>query len=177
MSEHKRLKYDQAEIPSMEPIITQYWRDVNAQIEDNMLYVVKSALGFHVDRERLLQALTDAKAFYEEGYRAAMRSRSLEEKFKDAFGSIAWYNGHLEWLWELADKLEAKEDGFFNCLAGIEWLSDRHALWMLLVGMFGNWGTSIRCGWIEDRKAAAAFIRESTQEYRDALEEEAEHEC
>lgn len=99
----------------------------------------------------------------------------LGEKVKYAFGSIAWYNGHSEWLCEMADKLESKESGFFSSPGDMVWLTDRHALWMMLVGMFGNWGTSIRSGWIEDTKAAAAFIREATQEFRDAIEEEADH--
>ena len=30
---------------------------------------------------------------------------------------------------------------------------------MLLVGMFGNWGTSINSGWIEKTKECAEFIR------------------
>lgn len=63
----------QADLIGMEPIITQYCRDVNAQLENNILLSVEKAVGFHVHKGRLLQALTDARAFYEEGYRAAMR--------------------------------------------------------------------------------------------------------
>jgi hypothetical protein len=32
-------------------------------------------------------------------------------------------------------------------------------IWMLLVGMFGDWGTSIRGGWIERHDECIAFIK------------------
>ncbi len=87
--------------------------------------------------------------------------------FGYAFGCIAFYDGHEEWLLKLADDLE-KPRGEYESLSNPfcvdEWHTEKHVLWMLLVGMFGNWGTSIRSGWIEDCKGAAAFIRANIKE-------------
>lgn len=68
-----------ADLIGMEPIITQYCRDVNAQLENNILLSVEKAVGFHVHKGRLLQALTDARAFYEEGHNDAMTNHDLVE--------------------------------------------------------------------------------------------------
>lgn len=61
------------EIPAMKPLIEEFLRDFRLQEEDNIMRAV-GEVGIHVDKQRLLQALTDAREFYEEGYRAAMRS-------------------------------------------------------------------------------------------------------
>lgn len=80
------------------------------------------------------------------------------ERCAEAFGNIAFYNGHAEWLLELASQLDGVSH--FPCpVEPDEWYTDKHCLWMFLVGMFGDWGTSIRCGWIDDCEEAAAFIR------------------
>ena len=57
----------------MKPIIEQFITDFRIQSEDNVMRAV-GEYGIHVDKQRLMQALTDARDFYEEGYRAAMRS-------------------------------------------------------------------------------------------------------
>ena len=76
-----------------------------------------------------------------------------------ALESIIWYNGHQEWLIDLANKLESTESYFPNPIDVSEWHTEMHCIWMLLVGMFGDWGTSIRGGWIEKTKECAEYIR------------------
>ena len=78
----------------------------------------------------------------------------------DALENIVWYNGHYEWLKELRDDLSTrKEFENYTCPIDVsEWYTDKHAIWMLLVGMFGDWGTSIRSGWIEKHKECVSFI-------------------
>ena len=76
-----------------------------------------------------------------------------------ALESIIWYNGHQEFLIDLADKLEASESYYPNPIDVAEWHTEMHCIWMLLVGMFGDWGTSIRGGWIEKTKECAEYIR------------------
>ena len=74
-----------------------------------------------------------------------------------ALENIIWYNGHYEWLERLANKLENTE-GFY--IASFDkWGTEEHFIWMLLVGMFGDWGTSIRGGWIEQTKECAKYIK------------------
>ena len=87
--------------------------------------------------------------------------------FGYAFGCIAFYNGHEEWLLKLAEELEKPRDkfnSFPNPFPDDKWHTEEHTLWMMLVGMFGSWGTSIRGGWIEDCKGAAEFIRANVKE-------------
>lgn len=70
----------------------------------------------------------------------------------DALESIIHYDGHYEWLKEMRDDME-KVQGEGNYFRQFEeWHTEEHTIWMLLVGMFGEWGTSIRSGWIEKEK-------------------------
>lgn len=52
----------------MEPIIKACMTELNTQMEGDVLKVCHS-YGIDVDKERLMQALTDARKFYDEGYR------------------------------------------------------------------------------------------------------------
>ena len=77
----------------------------------------------------------------------------------DALESIVWYDGHYVWLKELRDELSQCPMGKNYTLPDdIEWHTEKHTIWMLLVGMFGDWGTSIRSGWIEDIEGCVEFI-------------------
>ena len=55
-------------------IVEQMHHDMMVQKENAVLKAVNE-IDVVVDKERLLQALSDAKAFYGEGYRDAMRKR------------------------------------------------------------------------------------------------------
>ena len=84
----------------------------------------------------------------------------MSNSLQSALEEIVWYDGHYEWLKNLADQLE-KTSGFYaNPFTAGQWHTEEHTIWMLLVGMFGSWGTSIRGGWIEETKEAAKYIRE-----------------
>ena len=78
----------------------------------------------------------------------------------DALESIIWYDGHYEWLKELRDTLETlSADETYCCPIETEfWHTEKHTIWMLLVGMFGDWGTSIRSGWIDKIPECIEFI-------------------
>lgn len=80
------------------------------------------------------------------------------EKIEFALECIVCYDGHDEWLEKLADELDATSE-IYRCPLD-EWHTEQHTIWMLLVGMFGSWGTSIRSGWIEKTKECANYIRE-----------------
>lgn len=96
----------------------------------------------------------------------------MNESMEYALKSIIWYDGHEEWLEELAEELE-KTDKFVLCPFGVDrWQTEEHCIWMLLVGMFGEWGTSIRGGWIEQNKECATYIRKLLAELK--AEEEGE---
>jgi hypothetical protein len=94
----------------------------------------------------------------------------MSERLEEALKSIIWYDCHYEWLETLANKIENTE-AYFVCPFEIEdWHKERHVIYMLLVGMFGNWGTSIRGGWIEETKECAEYIRELCKDMKE-LEE------
>lgn len=52
------------------PIIEIIIQQQEAKLEEELLHTIER-YGFNVDVERLAKALTDARRFYEEGYRAA----------------------------------------------------------------------------------------------------------
>lgn len=85
------------------------------------------------------------------------------ESLYEAIRTIVFYNGHSEWLEELIQALEEKKkekySNYPNPLPTSEWHTEKHMIWMLLVGMFGDWGTSIRSGWIEQHDECIAFIK------------------
>lgn len=80
----------------------------------------------------------------------------MQEKFEEALKDIIWYDGHYEWLEKMAEAMENREH--FSCDFEV-WHTEEHVIYMLLVGMFGDWGTSIRSGWINETKACAEYIR------------------
>ena len=96
MAEYKNLphmEYDYEKpneyIDPMKPIIEEIIGEFRMQEENHIMSAVAD-VGIIVDKPRLMQALTDAKAFYEEGYRAAMQRADVVEvvRCKDC----RWYD-------------------------------------------------------------------------------------
>lgn len=87
------------------------------------------------------------------------------DKLGEAIGNIAFYNGHNEWLWKIADEMNAVPAGKSYTYVFEEWHTERHMLWMMLVSAFGDWDTSIRSGWIVNTKECAEFINKATGRY------------
>ena len=79
-------------IEPMKPIIEQIMSNIRTQQEDAIMRAVCDC-GIVVDKERLVQALTDARAFYEEGYRAAMNAADVVEvvRCKDCKHRVDWH--------------------------------------------------------------------------------------
>lgn len=57
----------------MEPIIRQYVKEMDMQIRDECFQVARK-FAVEVNEERLIKALTDARTFYDEGFRAGERA-------------------------------------------------------------------------------------------------------
>lgn len=95
----------------------------------------------------------------------------VDDRFAEAFDSIAWYEGYEEWLAEVSADLKAVKPGRYlsNPLMLEAWGSVQHALWMMLVSAFGDWGTSIRGGWIEKTEEAAQFIDAVLKQHEEVL--------
>lgn len=106
----------------MKPIIRQFVGQLHTEYENGVMKAVQS-VGFDVDKDRLLQALTDARAFYEEGYRAAMRQSkwiSVKERLPEnnqqalcvmtdgSFCVFTW--NYIDWMWNDGDEWYREED-------------------------------------------------------------------
>lgn len=79
----------------------------------------------------------------------------------DAIESICWYNGYGDALKELLDYLNEnvdKDSYYIPCpfdeLSNI-WETIQ-PIWMILVCLYGDYGTSPRSGWIEKKHFASA---------------------
>lgn len=97
---------------------------------------------------------------------------TMGERMEYALECIISYNGHNGWLEELADEIEKAPDIYKCPFDYREWHTEEHTIWMILVGMFGNWGTSIRGGWIEEKQECADYIRKLiTEETEEGLDE------
>lgn len=109
----------------MEPIIKTYMTELNAQMEEEILKVCHS-YGIDVNKERLMQALTDARKFYDEGYRAGKLDAgpkwiSVEERLPELIpcnagtayseAVIVWTNGRkaMVAVWDGIDFLCAAD--------------------------------------------------------------------
>ena len=96
----------------------------------------------------------------------------VEGTLFDALESIVWYDCHYEWLKELRDRLrDLPEDEVYTMPKDIEWHTEKHTIMMLLVGMFGDWGTSIRGGCICNKEGCIAFIERLCEDYWDEEEQ------
>ena len=99
------------------------------------------------------------------------------EKLKDAISGVVQYNGLDEDLKEMRDimlKVKEKDNdryiGIDDLGLGeplvflprnrqeVYFLGQLHFIYMMLVQMFGDYGTSPRFGWIDDKEGAAAFL-------------------
>lgn len=116
------------------------------------------------DNRDLLDRAADRIEELDRAYDQIKLEQRYEGTLCNALQTIVWYNGHSEWLSELCEELKKlKETGekYINypCpLEVAEWHTEKHAIWELLVGSFGDWGTSIRGGWIEDFDGCVEFI-------------------
>ena len=106
------------------------------------------------------------------------------EMIIDALDSVTWYNGLAEVV--LTWKDLKPEHGSVSCpdnygdkISGLlsvgekEDLAQLQVMWMICVMLFGDYGTSPRYGWIEEKnlKEFHAFIDSITETQREADDE------
>lgn len=98
-----------------------------------------------------------------------------KEDLIDALDSVTWYNG-------LADEIiHWKDPGYFDERTySLGWDWDRfndfplemreqiEIIWIICVTLFGDYGTSPRSGWIENKEAFFEFVDAITKTYREA---------
>jgi len=78
-----------------------------------------------------------------------------------ALADLSWYNGYYDDLQKIKEYI--KSFGNDNHATFPDFLPDDcdtflRVFWSILVLMYGEYGTSPRYGWVEDRKNATRFI-------------------
>lgn len=91
--------------------------------------------------------------------------------FANAYAIIGDYNGRkpeVKKLWKYLaafDKYKPTENvPFPSHILDTDFNDYGRLLWACLVIMYGNYGISPRCGWIEDTHAAKNFVRDLLKE-------------
>lgn len=153
--------------------ITLFMDEIHAQqiqhTEDCIFQAVQR-VGVDVNKDELLKALKYDRDQYNEGYQVGYSSGM--EVFAEALDSICWYNSHGPFLMNLAERIESETDETFLYPEDIKWDTEEHFFWMILVSIFGDYGTSIRCGWIEKKEDCVAFIKRICRLYLSEEEDE-----
>lgn len=91
-----------------------------------------------------------------------------KKDFMYALNSIVWYNGLTDEIKKWKDKDYLVDNTFpqtFNDVKIIiqkDYYAQLQVFWMLCVLLFGDYGTSPRTGWIEQRERFEKFIDELT---------------
>ena len=117
-------------IDPMKPIIEEIMGEFRIQQEDNVMKAVAD-VGIYVDKPRLMQALTDAKAFYEEGYRAAMqRADAVEVRHGEWLPDYEIFVNEpfdtyvdrvqTGWKCSLCGRVECEKEPYCNCGAKMD---------------------------------------------------------
>ena len=98
----------------------------------------------------------------------------MERSFAMTLCDILFYNGYLEPdddnddVSKMIKALEEYDDEYAYPGVDIfvdinhkfkEWGTEEHTIWMMLVGAFGDWGTSIRSGWISDKQGCIEYLK------------------
>ena len=97
-----------------------------------------------------------------------MKVQCAEVRFlEEILSKISWYNGYDFILKSLLEGLE-KDPATSVCPCKYDQIIKDHnseeyyvaqIIWMLLVDLFGNYGTSPRFGWIEDIEDCKEFLQ------------------
>ena len=78
----------------------------------------------------------------------------------ESLNLLVSYNGYSDYVKNFLGHISASEKDYVTCP---EWLKDPHSIagwiWFILVCRFGDYGTSPRFGWIEDKNGAMKFLR------------------
>jgi hypothetical protein len=78
----------------MKPIVELFSTEMRTAVDNGIMKAVYD-VGVNVDKERLLQALNDARVFWHEGYEAGSRGKpawiSVKERLPEPFVSVLVY--------------------------------------------------------------------------------------
>lgn len=92
-----------------------------------------------------------------------MENNLTIEKLLDALDSVCWYNGYAQdRLLKIREEIMNCDDPYcYRCPHEWNWNDEGfQVIWMILVCLYGDYGTSPRGGWIltENKKEVIEFI-------------------
>ena len=122
---------------------------------DNEVMKAVQKVGINVDKDELIKALEYDRGQYKQGYEDGKR-----ESCKEILRTLIMYNHDVEYFEDFADVLESQDGNMCIPFSSVFNDNELHTIFEILVILFGDWGTSVRSGWIEDTKGCAKFIRE-----------------
>lgn len=99
-----------------------------------------------------------------------MDIKEVDEAVTQAFASVCWYYGLYHFFADLITECEDKVDksGRVTIAGSIfeEMMNSFgvELIWCFCVLMFGNYGVSPRCGWIEDWESCKKFLHDIVDE-------------
>lgn len=119
---------------TMQPIIELAYSQMRMEQENEVMKAVQS-VGVNVDKERLVQALTDARKFWDEGYVAGRRNQprwiSVEERLPEKSVPVLAYKDGRIWYcernwqsgcWESLSFAATKEYGMYWSKGPTHWM-------------------------------------------------------
>ena len=93
----------------------------------------------------------------------------MEKELIDALDRVVWYNGHYEELFKIKEEIKKEKDITYSyCTTDNQF----QVIYMILVVLFGDYGTSPRGGWLymENKEKILNFIDLITKTAREADE-------
>ena len=103
---------------------------------------------------------------FEKAYKDHMEATAKSNIVK-AIGGVVSYNGLYDVIKDWKDLILASKSEMVECLiSGFEPITldgaynfgQLQVIWMILVQLYGEYGTSPRFGWLIDKDGAAAFL-------------------
>lgn len=92
------------------------------------------------------------------------------EKIIDGLDSVTWYNGLAEYVyrWTLPGYVENRTARESDLDRRIK--DQLEVIWVIAVNMFGDYGTSPRSGWIDDKESFIKFCNDITKTWQESEE-------
>lgn len=86
---------------------------------------------------------------------------------KTLIATIVWYDGLEEWLEQFISELKnCENDRCFRPKQVLTANGQERAIWEILVQLFGDWGSSVGSGWIEEKEECLEFLNSVHQEIK-----------
>lgn len=115
---------------------------------------VEEGCSFNDCRQRIdwngIDELQSQDTIIEDGHITLREDITTSDYLICAITEVVYYNGYKDVLLKWRDAA-LSSDGQLQCPIEPEfWHTEIHCIWELFVSRFGDWGTSVRSGWIDN---------------------------